>query len=300
MIEQIKKLFPSTIISFTPHEDLQYSWYPYEDRYIGILKTELTVNESYLLNLLLQPNNGKSEPLNTALNAKKWYQYLFDGHPLFPGKEKKPYRLIQFSIASQYEVCEKEEWEEAMKSFFPHEVTMVRNSRHQGVLIEEKRSLIMSEKELHDAIATLESDFFFHVRFFVGQFYLKQDIKSIFKYEQQLFQFARKKLSKERLFNMENVIPPLAAIILDQDLRSSLFKHILNVFTKDPDLWKTIKQYIENHSNVSLTAKQLFMHRNSLQYRIDKFMNKTGVDLKSFQGAFTTYLACLDFEQQHM
>jgi DNA-binding PucR family transcriptional regulator len=35
------------------------------------------------------------------------------------------------------------------------------------------------------------------------------------------------------------------------------------------------------------------MHRNSLQYRIDKFIEKTGIDIKHFKGAVAVYLAIL-------
>jgi DNA-binding PucR family transcriptional regulator len=35
--------------------------------------------------------------------------------------------------------------------------------------------------------------------------------------------------------------------------------------------------------NASLTAKRLFIHRNSLQYRIDKFIERTGIDIRQLK-----------------
>ncbi|MBY6268509.1 helix-turn-helix domain-containing protein, partial [Parageobacillus thermoglucosidasius] len=54
-----------------------------------------------------------------------------------------------------------------------------------------------------------------------------------------------------------------------------------------------IKTFFQCDLNVSLAAKKLYMHRNSLQYRIDKFIEKTGMDIKHFQGAVAVYLAML-------
>ncbi|MER2142109.1 MAG: helix-turn-helix domain-containing protein, partial [Priestia megaterium] len=45
--------------------------------------------------------------------------------------------------------------------------------------------------------------------------------------------------------------------------------------------------------NVSLAAKKLYMHRNSLQYRIEKFIDRTHLDIKHFTGAVSAYLAIL-------
>ncbi|WP_235425173.1 helix-turn-helix domain-containing protein [Heyndrickxia ginsengihumi] len=56
------------------------------------------------------------------------------------------------------------------------------------------------------------------------------------------------------------------------------------------------KKYLENYTNTSLTSKQLFIHRNSLQYRIEKFEEKTNLNLKMFTDAMFAYYACLDFE----
>jgi DNA-binding PucR family transcriptional regulator len=69
-------------------------------------------------------------------------------------------------------------------------------------------------------------------------------------------------------------------------------------FLDDPEMFSTIKVFLENNLNASMTAKKLFIHRNTLQYRIDKFVEKTGIQLKDFYGAFTVFLACILFEQE--
>ncbi|NQD69024.1 PucR family transcriptional regulator, partial [Bacillus haikouensis] len=75
---------------------------------------------------------------------------------------------------------------------------------------------------------------------------------------------------------------------------------ISQIFEEDTELIHTVKAFLENQSNISQTAKKLFMHRNSVQYRIDKFIEKTSIDIKSFQGALLAYLALLAFESDNL
>ena len=70
-------------------------------------------------------------------------------------------------------------------------------------------------------------------------------------------------------------------------------KKVAKAVKREHDMLKTIKTFFECNLNVSLAAKKLHMHRNSLQYRIDKFIEKTSIDIKQFKGALTVYLAIL-------
>ena len=58
------------------------------------------------------------------------------------------------------------------------------------------------------------------------------------------------------------------------------------VFT-DPDLANTAEQFLENDLNISETSRALFLHRNTLMYRLDKIKRITGLDLKDFSDAVT-------------
>lgn len=55
----------------------------------------------------------------------------------------------------------------------------------------------------------------------------------------------------------------------------------------DPDLATTAKGFLENSLNVSETSRALFLHRNTLTYRLDKIKRITGLDLKNFSDAVT-------------
>ena len=48
---------------------------------------------------------------------------------------------------------------------------------------------------------------------------------------------------------------------------------------------ETIRAFFQNDLNVSTTARQLFIHRNTLLYRIEKIRKATGLDLRKFDDA---------------
>jgi carbohydrate diacid regulator len=49
----------------------------------------------------------------------------------------------------------------------------------------------------------------------------------------------------------------------------------------------TADEFLENNLNVSETARGLFLHRNTLIYRLDKIENATGLDIRKFSDAVT-------------
>lgn len=70
-------------------------------------------------------------------------------------------------------------------------------------------------------------------------------------------------------------------------------KLILQEFQRDNEFITMMEVFFKSNLNVSVAAKKLYMHRNSLQYRIDKFYEKTGIDVRIFHQALTVYLAIL-------
>lgn len=67
------------------------------------------------------------------------------------------------------------------------------------------------------------------------------------------------------------------------------------VFT-DPDLLNTAEEFLENNLNVSETARKLYMHRNTLTYRLDKIERATGLNIRNFSDAVTFRLTNLLFK----
>lgn len=53
---------------------------------------------------------------------------------------------------------------------------------------------------------------------------------------------------------------------------------------------ETILGFIDQDMNASKTAKALYMHRNTLNYRLDNFIEKSEINVRTFKGALAIYL----------
>ena len=71
------------------------------------------------------------------------------------------------------------------------------------------------------------------------------------------------------------------------------------VFKKNPidaldqETLFTINKFFENNLNVSETARKLFVHRNTLVYRLEKIKKLTRLDLREFDDAITFKVALM-------
>ena len=61
----------------------------------------------------------------------------------------------------------------------------------------------------------------------------------------------------------------------------------------DEETLTTILKFFENSLNVSETSRQLYIHRNTLVYRLDKLQKSTGLDLRIFEDAITFKIALM-------
>ena len=61
----------------------------------------------------------------------------------------------------------------------------------------------------------------------------------------------------------------------------------------DGDTLDTINKFFENNLNVSETSRKLYVHRNTLVYRLEKIKKLTGLDLREFDHAIVFKVAMM-------
>lgn len=61
----------------------------------------------------------------------------------------------------------------------------------------------------------------------------------------------------------------------------------------DKETLNTVNAFFENNLNISETARQMYLHRNTLGYRLDKITKTTGLDVKKFDDALTFKIALM-------
>ena len=61
----------------------------------------------------------------------------------------------------------------------------------------------------------------------------------------------------------------------------------------DDETLNTINKFFDNSLNISETSRQLFLHRNTLVYRLEKIQKSTGLDVRVFDDALTFNIALM-------
>lgn len=294
MINKILSHFPNSVTQdYYPNESgSAYYWFKEnkEDRlWIGIPRNELADSQLELLKVLFHTIED-GELSRTTGAALSWHDFLFKNGSI-PKGYSDSVRLIQFQIHAKG--TDLEEISEAIHGFFPDHTIVWQNSAY-GLLVEEKKEVLQNAEELESISSTFESDFFVKLSFYIGKFQsLTTRLPEFFQWEKNIFMQSFNLSTKNNVYTFEKTFPFLLASNMPDCLKGILEASVLEAFSEDKELMSTIKVFLESNSNASMAAKKLYVHRNTLQYRMDKFMEKTGVQLKDFDTVVMVYLACL-------
>ena len=79
--------------------------------------------------------------------------------------------------------------------------------------------------------------------------------------------------------------------LVSSDKHFSNLTNLSEIKNMDENLLHTGINFIENDLNISKTSSSLFLHRNTLIYRLEKIKEILGLDLKSFKDALVFYLS---------
>ncbi|PFE03205.1 Fis family transcriptional regulator [Bacillus cereus] len=282
MIQQLKTYYGKDIKINEAVLSEEYRWFLFEGNKVGIRKSRLHQKECQLLSSILTPIH--TDTMYKTEKEKSWYEALYQNKDI-------PIVSVRFlHFFTNQSIVEREEFQDALESMFSFSTTTIWETSQAGVLVLEED---ISESILQIALDTLEADFFISLSFFIGRHYTQtNEIARLYQWERNLFSFLSPYLSN-KITHIEQLLPYQLLISLPKEEREKytyqLLAHILN----DKELIDSVKVFFQCNLNVSLAAKQLYLHRNTLQYRIDKFIEKTGINIKTFEGAVAVYMAFL-------
>lgn len=86
--------------------------------------------------------------------------------------------------------------------------------------------------------------------------------------------------------SLSSVIAVLTAPQREALLAGYDFKNFAKIF-EDKEMMRTADAFLVNGMNVSRASAQLFMHRNTMLYRLKGIKQQTGLDLRNFDMAMT-------------
>lgn len=278
-INEILTLFPTATIQNT--RDKNNFSITYKNNWIVI--PNISKREQTLLSALLNKNKF-------SITEKKgpWAQYLqaSGNKPNFNGQ----IRFLFFK-------CDKatnntKNWLDAINNMFSHPLLeSFYIEKNTYCFIEKITSTSYNLKDFLGVLQTIEADTGVNSKLYVGHPWTNTD--SIVRYfNEELYIFQQE--------NDQNSSPVMSfsSIALPFFTKKALHKsNIIFYYRKklkdDSQSLNIIRTLYKNEGNISLTAKQLYLHRNTLLYHIDKIYRTLGLDLRQMDDLLLAYLAVL-------
>lgn len=153
------------------------------------------------------------------------------------------------------------------------------------------------EKLARSISDALSSEFYTHALVGIGTPVVGvKDLARSFKEAQvalevgKVFDTERNIVSYEHL-GIARLIYQLPTTLCEMFLKE-IFK-VGSIETLDQETLFTIQRFFENNLNVSETSRKLFVHRNTLVYRLEKIKKLTGLDLREFDDAIVFKVALM-------
>lgn len=293
MINQLRKIYPSLRIYNEGNDNLNphYKWFVTDkNKVIGIHEEELTPKDRSLLATFLSPYNMTFPALTDEELAWRKAIHLTKSIPDNELKGEKTFRFVYFSINKNQ--ITPILFKDAIGELFTKQVPILWENEYEGIIIEEQMPHEESTS-YEQIIDVLMSDLYVKINFFVGPF--KEDLEELNRHYQSVVNAAKTVFihSNKKVVTYVDAVPYLLIDQTDPDLRRDIGNTILQEYINDEETLKMIEAFVQCNLNISETAKILHMHRNSLQYRLDRFLEKTGIDVRQFHHAMTVYLAFL-------
>lgn len=153
------------------------------------------------------------------------------------------------------------------------------------------------EKAARAIVDTLSSEFYTHCVVGIGTTVTGiKDLARSFKDAQVALEVGKVFDTEKTIISYENLgiarlIYQLPNTLCEMFLREVFKKG--SIESLDQETLFTIQKFFENNLNVSETSRKLFVHRNTLVYRLEKIKKLTGLDLREFDHAIVFKVALM-------
>ena len=153
------------------------------------------------------------------------------------------------------------------------------------------------EKLARSIIDTLSGEFYTHCVIGIGT--IVDGIKELatsFKEAQIALEVGKVFDTEKTIVSYENLGIARLIYQLPITLCETFLKEVFksgSIESLDQETLFTIQKFFENNLNVSETSRKLFVHRNTLVYRLEKIKKLTGLDLREFEHAIVFKIALM-------
>ncbi|MED4071527.1 CdaR family transcriptional regulator [Priestia endophytica] len=119
------------------------------------------------------------------------------------------------------------------------------------------------------------------------------DMKSSFQYAKRAIEIGQKLQPEKCFYHYEEYQLEISLSQLTSSKEMFHFYHRLIEHDKNGELIKTLEIYIEESGELNKVAERLFIHRNTLRYRLERILTITGKDPKNMKDVMELYIAKL-------
>ncbi len=153
------------------------------------------------------------------------------------------------------------------------------------------------EKLARSISDTLQTEFFTRVNVGIGTPVMGvKDLARSFKEAQIAIEVGKVFDTEKNIVSYDNLGIARLIYHLPTTLCETFLKEVFkkgSIDSLDHETLFTIQRFFENNLNVSETSRKLFVHRNTLVYRLDKIKKLTGLDLREFDHAIIFKIALM-------
>lgn len=281
--QSLQTLFPNGTVESVYRETKTHLVIPLDSGYFYLNKDDLSPREIVLITELLINKQPKKQE-----NHHVWYNILFN-HGELPSTPKH-YRIIQMNLRKN--TSNKDSWLAHFSSLFDCVVDSFFVDDTTAIIVEEQTSIFYSKEDIKSMILTLEAEFLIQATIFVGKYQaISHDFIDCFNEETTIFKLYNTSFHANDVFEFQDVALKYLTkkAIKDSPLMTSLY----NTTNFDEETIRMIKTLWQEQGNITSSAKKLYTHRNTLQYKLDKFSEQIGISLKNMTDLTLYYLLIL-------
>ena len=239
-------------------------------QWILLEEVGLSEREKQLVALLTQQEQ--------TISLNPWYSYLIEGK----GQAPQTFKKIQlvYCHMSYFQQENLSSWLDMMRTLFPNYLTTIQVGAQDYLFVLQQDKYISVRSILSDTLEAVEYDFGLRLSIMLGQVWsqnAQQFLSDLIKSERELFKtWWRQGHQGVQIFSQLYLWS-----LGEKQVDLRIIKDYLRQLIQDQDqIQEIILSLWDNSAVLTKTAQQLYLHRNSLQYKIDKWAELTGLELK--------------------
>lgn len=127
----------------------------------------------------------------------------------------------------------------------------------------------------------------------------EEELRKSFKDAATCIALGKKYSLKTSVLDVDGLLFEKIVYNINDDLKEELYEKFKKKFHKfDSEVILTVEEFMNCGLNISEAAKKLYIHRNTLIYRLDKIQKDTGYDIRNFKQATIFIMAFLVWKEK--